>query len=146
MLQRPCGVTFGADVRFGKRLTGCVVLALATLALAACFPRLHRAGQPRNIIEDVLRECGGAPLTNQCVKEGFLKSELTVAELVSLTPGCDVGQVCRYTYTSEDRVGVTGLTASSVFHDWRVSFDLTRRPTRMSHVPIDVASRDRIVR
>lgn len=98
------------------------------------------ADTPGNLIERALSGCDKRVEAGEtaCLKTAVKDAHLTVSALVALVPGCRLGRICHYGYTTEDRVGLYSGTATHYVVHWRADFDLTHAPASVDAVPITV--------
>ena len=99
--------------------------------------------QPRNSVERVLSDCGrGRTPAGEtgCLKEALTTGGLNVPDLIRVIPGCRAETVCRYQYTTVDRVGFVPVTETKFSVRWQVEFDLRKPVKSAGDVPVTVTS------
>ena len=123
-------------------LTGCIESGVAGLTdhLPAYSKRVDK---PLNVIERALADCKEKTEIQEikCVKAGLADASVSMPSLVAMIPGCRLGRVCPYDYTTDDRLGYIEANAGEFIVHWRVSFDLRRAGVSVADVPITVTQR-----
>ena len=132
------------------RTLACGVCILAPLGSAGCMPDISipksiphfssKDDRPGNLVERALNGCGDKTVAAEtlCVRKALDGASLSVAGLTALVPHCSLGRICTYDYTTEDRIGFIPAYATRPVYQWRVTFDLTKKPKAIADVPITV--------
>ena len=96
--------------------------------------------KPSNLIERALSGCDKRVETGEaaCVKSALIDQKVMLPALIAMLHGCHSGQVCHYTYTTDDLVGLIHAISSHFIVHWRVDFDLTHPAGTLDAMPITV--------
>lgn len=99
--------------------------------------------QPSNLIEQALSACPKRIEVGEtdCLKQAVVAKGIGVPALMAMVPGCGRGKVCRYDYTTVDRVGYLSATKTNYVVHWQAQFDFSQPRGRVEDVPIRVLIR-----
>lgn len=119
-------------------LTGCIESGITALNPVPSYSKpLSRTS---NLLDRSLADCPTRNETEEakCVRKGLIDAGISVTDLVAMIPNCQSGQMCRYSYTTHDRLGFLQSYASELTIHWQVTFDLRHASALAADVPIAV--------
>ena len=98
---------------------------------------------PSNVIEHALSGCPKHTEAGQtdCVRAGLKEAGLGAKDLLAMVPGCHYGQVCHYTYSTKERIGVLPSTAIRYVMNWQIDFDLTKSDDKNQTISVVVTQK-----
>lgn len=119
-------------------LTGCMDSGIT--ALNPVPPYSRPLSRPVNVIERALAECKARSEAAEagCLKKGLADAGVAVAGLIAMVPNCRSGQLCRYSFTTRDKLGFLQTYAAELTIHWQVTFDLRHAGQMAADVPITV--------
>ncbi len=135
LMKRAAGSAFGAACLFG--LVACDHFDVREAA-SHLPPYQHALDRPKSVLDTALDHCPDKTEEREavCVKQA-VADRPSVAALAALVPGCHLGKICSYRYTTDDRLGYVEVMAEDFKVHWRVGFDL-RHARTPAEVPITV--------